>query len=107
MKKKPIRISIIGTGYVGLVTGVCLSDLGHRVECVDKDESKIALLNKSISPIYEIGLEKIIKRNINKTLFFTSDIKKSIEKNDVIFIAVGTPEKKKWCDRFIFCGECS
>lgn len=87
-----IQIAVIGTGYVGLVTGTCLSDFGLNVICVDNNEEKINNLNKGIVPIYEPGLEPIIERNVYyKRLQFTTDIKKAIEECNVIFIAVGTP----------------
>jgi len=86
---------MIGTGYVGLVSGVCFSDLGNTVYCVDKDEDKINLLNKGNIPIYEPGLEEILKRNYKqKRLIFTSDLKKAVSNSDIIFICVGTPTKK-------------
>jgi UDPglucose 6-dehydrogenase len=87
---------MIGTGYVGLVSGVCFSDLGNTVYCVDKDNKKINSLNKGILPIYEPGLEEILKRNYRqKRLIFTSDLKKAVTNSDIIFICVGTPTKKK------------
>ncbi len=90
-----MKITIIGTGYVGLVTGVCLSDLGNDVICVDIDEKKIKKLKQGISPIYEPGLEELLLKNINKSrLLFTSSIKEGVEKSEVIFIAVGTPEQE-------------
>ena len=86
---------MIGTGYVGLVSGVCFSDLGNDVICVDKDQKKIDLLNNDNIPIYEPGLEEILKRNHKqKRLIFTSDLKKAVESSDIIFICVGTPTKK-------------
>ena len=90
-----MKLCMIGTGYVGLVSGVCFSDLGNTVYCVDKDEDKINLLNKGNIPIYEPGLEEILKRNYNqKRLIFTSNLKKAISNSDIIFICVGTPTKK-------------
>ncbi len=88
-----MKIAIIGTGYVGLVSGTCFAEMGNEVICVDVDQEKIEKLNKGISPIYEPGLKELIKSNISKSLFFTVDIKDAIEKSDVIFIAVGTPMK--------------
>ena len=86
---------MIGTGYVGLVSGVCFSDLGNIVYCVDKDKDKIKSLNKGIVPIYEPGLEEILKKNYKaKRLFFTDNLKEAVSKSDVIFICVGTPTKK-------------
>lgn len=87
-----MKISVIGTGYVGLVTGTCFAETGITTTCVDIDETKINKLNKGIIPIYEPGLEKMISRNVEKNrLFFTTGLKESIEDCDVIFIAVGTP----------------
>jgi UDPglucose 6-dehydrogenase len=86
---------MIGTGYVGLVSGVCFSDLGNSVYCVDKNEDKINLLNKGKVPIYEPGLDELIKKNSKqKRLFFTTDLKLAVQKSDIIFICVGTPTKK-------------
>ena len=91
-----MKLCMIGTGYVGLVSGVCFSDLGHTVYCVDKDKKKIGLLNNEIVPIYEPGLEEILKRNFKqKRLIFTSDLKMAVSNSDIIFICVGTPTKKK------------
>ena len=87
-----MNISVIGTGYVGLVTGTCLSNVGNQVTCVDIDQNKIDLLNNAISPIYEPGLSSKIRSGIeSENLQFTSNAKKAIESSDVIFIAVGTP----------------
>ncbi len=86
---------MIGTGYVGLVSGVCFSDVGNTVYCVDKDKNKINSLNKGIVPIYEPGLEEILKKNYKqKRLIFTTDLKKAVINSDIIFICVGTPTKK-------------
>ncbi|MFL2854599.1 MAG: UDP-glucose dehydrogenase family protein [Candidatus Pelagibacter sp.] len=90
-----MKLCMIGTGYVGLVSGVCFSDLGNTVYCVDKDKKKIDLLNNGIVPIYEPGLEEILKKNHKqKRLIFTSDLKKAVKNSDIIFICVGTPTKK-------------
>ena len=90
-----MKLCMIGTGYVGLVSGVCFSDVGNIVYCVDKDKKKIETLNKGKVPIYEPGLEEILKRNHKaKRLFFTSDLNEAVKKSDIIFICVGTPTKK-------------
>ena len=86
---------MIGTGYVGLVSGTCFADIGNQVICVDKDSNKIEKLNSGISPIYEPGLDELIKKNyISKRLTFTTDIQMAIKLSDIIFICVGTPTKK-------------
>ena len=90
-----MKLCMIGTGYVGLVSGVCFSDLGNDVICVDKDEEKIKKLKKGILPIYEPGLEELVLKNYkNKRLKFSTDLQNSIKKSDIIFICVGTPTKK-------------
>ena len=90
-----MKICMIGTGYVGLVSGVCFSDLGNTVYCVDKDKTKIKLLNSGIIPIYEPGLEEIVKRNHNKKrLIFTTNLQEAIKNSKIIFICVGTPTQK-------------
>ena len=87
------KISVIGTGYVGLVSGVGLSDFGNQVICADIDESKINLLRQGQIPIFEPGLKELVDRNIKyDRLSFTADVPKAIRKSDVIFIGVGTPE---------------
>src|SRR6056297_2682954 len=86
------KITVIGTGYVGLVTGSCLSDFGHKITCVDNDKKKIARLLKGEIPIYEPGLEAIVERNAYYgRLSFTTDTAKAVGDSEVIFIAVGTP----------------
>ena len=90
-----MKLCMIGTGYVGLVSGVCFSDLGNTVYCVDNNSDKIKKLNQGIVPIYEPGLEELIKKNYRqKRLIFTTDIKQAVTKADIIFICVGTPTKK-------------
>ena len=90
-----MKLCMIGTGYVGLVSGVCFSDLGNEVICVDKDKNKIDNLKKGIIPIYEPGLEELVLKNYkNKRLNFSSNLKDSIKKSDIVFICVGTPTKK-------------
>jgi len=87
-----MNISIIGSGYVGLVTGACLAELGNKVICVDNDDKKISLLKKGVIPIYEPGLEELIKTNLKKKrLKFSSSIKEAVAGSEIIFIAVGTP----------------
>jgi len=90
-----MNIAIVGSGYVGLVTGVCLAQIGHKVMCVDIDEEKIKKLKQGKIPIYEPGLEDLLKKHLkNKRLTFTTSIKTATKKSKAIFIAVGTPSKK-------------
>ena len=90
-----MKLCMIGTGYVGLVSGVCFSDLGNEVICVDNDIDKINLLNRGKIPIYEPGLSELaIKNYKNKRLTLSTDLKASVKKSDIIFICVGTPTKK-------------
>ena len=90
-----MKLCMIETGYVGLVSGTCFADIGNQVYCVDKDEAKINKLNSGFSPIYEPGLDELIKKNYNaKRLIFTTNLKKAINDSDIIFICVGTPSKK-------------
>jgi Predicted UDP-glucose 6-dehydrogenase len=88
-----MKITIVGTGYVGLVTGVCFAEVGIHVTCVDIDEKKISLLQQGKSPIYEPGLEDMLNRNLSKKrIFFTSRLSEALKECDIIFIAVGTPQ---------------
>ncbi|MBE2914286.1 nucleotide sugar dehydrogenase [Anoxybacillus flavithermus] len=89
------KIAVVGTGYVGLVTGVCLSDIGHYVTCVDIDERKVKKMKYGISPIYEPGLDELMKRNIERgRLHFTTSHEEAFRDAEVIYIAVGTPQKE-------------
>ena len=88
-----MKIAVAGTGYVGLVTGVCLASKGHQVTCVDVDEAKIRMMQKGISPIYEEGLEELMHESMDN-LTFTTDYASAYKDANVIFIGVGTPEKK-------------
>ncbi len=91
-----MKICMIGSGYVGLVSGTCFAELGNNVICVDNNTNKISNLNKGIIPIYEPGLEELIIRNLKqKRLKFSSNVSESIKKSDLIFICVGTPTKTK------------
>ncbi len=90
-----MKLCLIGTGYVGLVSGVCFSDLGNDVICVDRDINKINNLKKGIVPIYEPGLEELVLRNYkNGKLKFSTNLKESVSKSDIVFICVGTPTGK-------------
>ncbi|MDP8995320.1 MAG: UDP-glucose 6-dehydrogenase, partial [Pseudomonadota bacterium] len=90
-----MRIAIIGTGYVGLVSGACFSDFGHDVTCVDKDAAKIASLEKGVMPIFEPGLEQLVARNVEGgRLTFTTDVVAGVADAEAIFIAVGTPSRR-------------
>jgi UDPglucose 6-dehydrogenase len=90
-----MKIAMIGSGYVGLVSGACFADFGHDVICVDKDESKIARLQDNVMPIYEPGLANLVKRNADEgRLTFSTDLLSSIKGCDAVFIAVGTPSRR-------------
>jgi UDPglucose 6-dehydrogenase len=88
-----MKIAVIGTGYVGLVVGACLAENGNDVICVDKDESKVATLKAGRMPIYEPGLEEMVRRNHSETrLTFTTGLEAAVQASDIVFIAVGTPQ---------------
>jgi UDPglucose 6-dehydrogenase len=90
-----MQIAVIGTGYVGLVSGACFAEFGIHVTCVDVDEEKINKLNNNIIPIYEPGLDQVVEKNVNAgRLEFTTDLKSAVEKSKVVFFAVGTPPKE-------------
>ncbi len=89
-----MRIAVIGTGYVGLVSGTCFAEFGHQVTCVDKDDAKIAKLRQGQSPIYEPGLDELLARQIaGQRIAFTADLKEAVAQAEVVFIAVGTPPR--------------
>ncbi|MBM9513873.1 UDP-glucose/GDP-mannose dehydrogenase family protein [Desulfogranum marinum] len=91
-----MHITMIGTGYVGLVTGTCFAEFGHTVTCVDKVEEKIEKLKKGVIPIYEPGLDNLVKKNVDEgRLCFTSDLAVSVPFSDAVFIAVGTPSSRR------------
>lgn len=91
-----MRITVIGTGYVGLVSGACFSEFGHYVVCIDKDLSKIESLKRGAIPIYEPGLQQLVERNVSQgRLSFTSELKTAVGEADTIFIAVGTPTSRR------------
>src|SRR3712207_767289 len=90
-----MRIAMIGTGYVGLVSGACFSDFGHHVTCVDKDLAKIRRLQAGDMPIYEPGLELLVERNVRAgRLEFTAELGSAVREANVVFIAVGTPSRR-------------
>jgi UDPglucose 6-dehydrogenase len=90
-----MRIAMIGTGYVGLVSGACFADFGHRVTCVDKDGDKIAALRKGEMPIFEPGLEALVASSVDAgRLDFATDLTDCVSEADAVFIAVGTPSRR-------------
>ena len=86
-----MRISVVGTGYVGLVSGVCLADRGHQVTCVDKDAEKVDKISNGVAPIYEKGLDDLLAKTLGKTLRATTDLRSAVHESEVSLIAVGTP----------------
>ena len=87
-----MRVCVIGTGYVGLVTGACLAHIGHHVICVDNNEEKVKLMKSGQSPIYEPGLSEIMQESANAgRLEFTTDLAAGVDHGEILFIAVGTP----------------
>ena len=87
-----MKLTVIGSGYVGLVSGACFAQMGNTVTCIDIDSEKIEKLNQGIIPIYEPGLERMIVDNMKKkNIFFSTDLQNALEDCQVIFIAVGTP----------------
>src|SRR6516165_3979122 len=90
-----MRVTMIGSGYVGLVSGACIADFGHEVVCVDKDREKIATLQRGDIPIYEPGLAEIVRTNVEATrLSFTTELANAVRSADAVFIAVGTPSRR-------------
>jgi nucleotide sugar dehydrogenase len=90
-----MRVAMIGTGYVGLVSGACFADFGHEVTCIDKDASKIERLKQGIMPIYEPGLEQLVASNVREgRLFFATEAAEAVREADAVFIAVGTPSRR-------------
>ena len=88
-----MKIAVAGTGYVGLVSAVCLAEVGHKITCVDVDEEKIKMMKKGKSPIYEKDLEELMQKNKNN-IIYTTDFQKAYKNAEVIFIGVGTPEQE-------------
>jgi len=89
---KSIPICVIGSGYVGLVAAVCLAEIGHKVICVDKDEAKVRLLNQGGVPIFEQHLPELLRKHLNRNVWFTTELRTAVEQSEVVFIAVGTPQ---------------
>ena len=88
-----MKVAVVGTGYVGLVVGACLAESGNDVACVDNDEAKVRMLRRGKSPIYEPGIEDLLRRNkAEGRLTFTTDLAKAVRQSTIIFIAVGTPQ---------------
>ncbi len=102
-----MKITMIGSGYVGLVSGACFADFGHEVICVDKDEAKIAALKSGRIPIFEPGLDALVATNFAAgRLSFTTDLKDGVANADAVFIAVGTPSRRGDGSRIPARGRC-
>lgn len=86
-----MKVSVVGTGYVGLVSGTCLAEKGHQVTCVDIDQAKVDQINQGIPPIYEAGLEEMLKANVGTRLKATTDLRDAVMNSEISLIAVGTP----------------
>ena len=86
-----MRVCIVGTGYVGLVSGACFAELGHQVTCVDLDKKKVEALQRRKSPIFEAGLDDLLERHIGNGLSATTDLRSAVRASEITFIAVGTP----------------
>src|SRR3954463_13979750 len=90
-----MRVAMVGTGYVGLVSGACVADFGHQVICIDKDSTKISALNAGEIPIYEPGLSELVRTNVEQgRLSFTTALSEAVAEADAVFIAVGTPSRR-------------
>ena len=86
-----MKVAVVGSGYVGLVAAACFAEIGHEVSCVDKDDDKLAALNRGETPIHELYLPELLHRHLNKRLRFSSSLPEAVISASVIFIAVGTP----------------
>ena len=101
-----MKIAVVGTGYVGLVSGTCFAETGITVTCVDIDQKKIDSLNQGVIPIYEPGLENMVKNNVESgRLFFSTSLEESLVDCETVFIAVGTPPGELGCPRLALRGE--
>ena len=91
-----MKLAIMGTGYVGLITGACFAEFGYQTVCVDKDSNRVNELNDSKCPFYEPGIEDLLDKHLNKTklLTFSNSLAESVKDSDIIFITVGTPSKR-------------
>src|SRR6516164_2747624 len=90
-----MRIAMVGTGYVGLVSGACFADFGHRVVCIDKDTDKFRALERGEIPIYEPGLHDLVRNNVREgRLSFANELEQHVRSADAVFIAVGTPSRR-------------